>query len=551
MYQPPGPLAVLFRAVLIAIPIIFSSGRSFAQETQAVLAKAANTRIQVKKIEVTGSTLFSQQELQSILAEKMISAQPETVALSDLQDVANQITQLYLERGFLTSRAVLQPQLVKEGIVTIAVVEGKLADIQIEGLESLRAGYIRSRLQQRLGTPLNARKLEEKLRLLKSDPLLESVESSLRPGRKPGESILRVKVKEADRWQAALSTNNYSQSSLQPEKSQMTTTYRNITGLGDELSLSSSMPLDSTAFEQESLRNYDIAYRMPVNAMNGALQVQATVDDKTITESAFAALGIRNRSERYSIGFRQPLVRSVRQEFALSLHFKAEKTQSFLFDDIPFAFGSSADDQGITQTRILEFGQDYSRRDSLGVWNLRSSLNFGLDVLEATSQAGATPDGQFFSWQVQGQRVQKLGGGSLLIAQGALQLSPDSLLSSQQFELGGGQSVRGFRQNARLGDNGWRVSLEGRVPLWKTKKDKRPILQLAPFVEAGGVWNVSQNLNGQPQEGFLAGAGVGLLFQPSRKLNIRVDYGVPLVRVSDGDRALQENGLYFSIGSSY
>lgn len=361
---------------------------------------------------------------------------------------------------------------------------------------------MRSRLQQRPGTPLNARQLEEKIRLLKSDPLFESVESSLRPGQNPGESILRVKVKESDRWQAALSTNNYSQSSLQPEKSQITTTYKNITGLGDELSLSSSMPLDSTAFEQDSLRNYDIAYRMPVNAMNGALQVQATVDDKTITEPAFAALGIRNRSERYRVGFRQPLVRSMRQEFALSLGFRAEKTQSFLFHDIPFAFGPGADEQGITQSRVLEFGQDYSRRDGAGVWNLKSSFNFGLDVLDAT------PENQFFSWQVQGQRVQKLGGGNLLIAQGALQLSPDSLLSSQQFELGGGQSVRGFRQNARMGDNGWRVSLEGRIPVWKTRKDKRPILQVAPFVEAGGVWNVSHNAKGQPQEGFLAGAGV-------------------------------------------
>jgi hemolysin activation/secretion protein len=545
MYQPPSSLAVLFRAVLIAIPIAFFSGRSFAQETQTVLAKAADTRIQVKKIEVTGSTLFSQQELQSILAEKMMSAQPEIVALSDLQDVANQITQLYLERGYLTSRAVLPPQQVKEGVITIAVIEGTLADIQVEGLESLRAGYVRDRLQQRAGTPLNARQLEEKIRLLKGDPLFESVESSLRPGKSPGESILRVKVKEADRWQSALTTNNYSQSSLQPEKSQMTTTYKNITGLGDELSLSSSMPLDSTAFEQDSLRNYDIAYRMPVNAMNGAVQVQTTVDDKTITEPAFAALGIRNRSERYRVGFRQPLVRSMRQEFALSLGFKAEKTQSFLFNDIPFAFGPGADEQGITQSRVLEYGQDYSRRDGAGVWNLKSNFNFGLDVLDAT------PENQFFSWQVQGQRVQKLGGGSLLIAQGALQLSPDSLLSSQQFELGGGQSVRGFRQNARMGDNGWRVSLEGRVPVWKTKKDKRPILQIAPFLEAGGVWNVLQNVKGQPQEGFLAGAGVGLLFQPSRKLNIRLDYGVPLVSVSDGDRSLQENGLYFSVGSSY
>jgi hemolysin activation/secretion protein len=322
MTQPPNPLAALSHAILLALTIAFvPTQRSVAQESHTALVNPSNAQFQVQKVEVKGSTLFSEQELEVILAE---ATTPKTIAISDLQKVADQITQLYVERGFLTSRAIVPPQSIKEGVVTIAIIEGTLADIQVEGLESLRAGYVRSRLQQRPGMPLNAHKLEEKLRLLKTDPLFESVESSLRPGNQPGESVLRVKVKESKTFKTTLSTDNGSQS-LQPEKSRMTATYKNILGLGDELLLSSSMKLDASAFEQDkdTLRNYEIAYRMPVNAMNGTVQVQAAVDDKSVTESAFAALGIRNRSEQYSIGFRQPLVRSLREEFAVSLSFEA------------------------------------------------------------------------------------------------------------------------------------------------------------------------------------------------------------------------------------
>jgi hemolysin activation/secretion protein len=259
-------------------------------------------------------------------------------------------------------------------------------------------------------------------------------------------------------------------------------------------------------------------------------------------------LGLRSRDEVYALTYRQPIVKSLRQEFALSLGFSAQKSQTFLFKDIPYPFGSSADANGVTQTRVLQFGQDYSRRDVLGAWVVSSSLNFGLGILDATQQSGSVPDGQFFSWQLQGQRVQRLGKGNLLIAQGNLQLSADSLLSSQQFNLGGAQSVRGFRQNARAGDNGWRLSLEGRIPVVKSAQ-QRPIFQLAPFVDAGAVWNTAGNPSGLIAQGFLAGAGLGLLWQPTESLNIRLDYGIPLVNLPDRSNGLQDSGLYFSVST--
>ena len=55
--------------------------------------------------------------------------------------------------------------------------------------------------------------------------------------------------------------------------------------------------------------------------MNGSVQLRAAFNDYRITDSEFASLNIEGNSELYEVNFRQPLVRSTKEEFALSLGF--------------------------------------------------------------------------------------------------------------------------------------------------------------------------------------------------------------------------------------
>ncbi len=134
---------------------------------------------------------------------------------------------------------------------------------------------------------------------------------------------------------------------------------------------------------------------------------------------------------------------------------------------------------------------------------------------------------------------------NFFIAQLDLQLTPDGLLPSQQFVIGGGQSVRGYRQNVRAGDNGLRFSLEDRITLQRDR-DGKDLLQAAPFFDLGLVWNVDNNPNLIQSQRFIAGLGLGILWKPLPNLNLRLDYGLPLVTLSDRGNNLQDDGLYFS-----
>jgi hypothetical protein len=89
----------------------------------------------------------------------------------------------------------------------------------------------------------------------------------------------------------------------------------------------------------------------------------------------------------------------------------------------------------------------------------RCSCQFSLGVgtLSATLNADPIPDGRFLRWLGQVQRVQLLDGDNLLLFGVDVQASFDPLLASQQFVIGGAQSIRGYRQNIRHGDNGFRT----------------------------------------------------------------------------------------------
>jgi len=474
----------------------------------------AEAQIEVRDIQVIGSTVFDSAVLEATVAP----FENRMLSLADLQQAASTITELYLQAGYITSRAVLPDQAAEEGVVQLLVIEGELSDIRVEGTERLQH-YVRDRVAIGSDSPLNQRALEDQLRLLQFDPLFENIEASLSAGETLGESILTVNVTEAAPFRVNLVADNYSPDSIGRERIGAEISYLNPLGFGDEFFTSAYIAPGGGS------NVYELGYRVPLNARNGTLQMRFVPSNFRIVNPEEANipdnLDIRGAADFYSVNFRQPLIRTPREEFALSSGFRYRSGETLISD---FLIDSSV-------VSVIEFGQDYLRRDTQGAWAFQSQFNIGTGLFDATVNDSGLADGRFFSWQGQLQRVQLLGPNQTLVMQADLQFSSDALLGSEQFILGGGQSVRGFGQNVLAGDNGFRFSIEDRLVVLRNNAEE-PLLQIVPFLDFGFVWSHDSSQSTSDDD-FILGSGVGVIFTPIPQIDVRLDLGLPLVDVDD------------------
>lgn len=501
---------------------------------EAVPGKPAET-ITVEKFEVVGSTVFSPEEFEAVTSR--FTGRP--ISIAELFQARSAVTQLYIDRGYITSGAYIPPQTLQGGVVTIQVVEGGLEDINVTGTRRLNPNYVRSRIAVATSPPLNRQRLLESLQLLQLNPLIENLSAELSAGSRPGTSLLEVRVTEAQSYSLQLGIDNGRVPSVGSFRRRLQLNEANFLGLGDNFSVGYANTRGSNAF--------DGSYTLPLNPRNGTLTLSYGTTSSDIVEEPFNFLDIQAASRYYDLTLRQPIVESPTQEFALGLtasRRESKASYSLQGERDPFP-SPGADDEGRTRISALRFFQEWTQRNSREVIAARSQFNLGIGALNATINADPAPDSRFFGWQGQAQWVRLLAPDTLLLLRADVQLASTALVPIEQFGLGGLESIRGYRQDLLLTDNGAFASAEVRLPILRVSQ-LDGVLQLAPFIDFGIGWNNAGRPVQEPNT--LASFGLGLRWQQGDRFTARLDWGIPLVSVDDlSERTWQENGVYFSV----
>ncbi|MBD2435503.1 ShlB/FhaC/HecB family hemolysin secretion/activation protein [Nostoc sp. FACHB-110] len=490
------------------------------------------TKFKVERIEVLGSTVFQAKDFAAITAPFV----GREVSFAELLQVKDAIGKLYTDKGYVTTGAVILPQTVEAGVIKIQVVEGSLQEIQVVGNRRLSSSYIRDRIQLGAEKPLNVPRLLEKLQLLRLDPRIKNLSAELQTGTTPGTNILRVEVQEANTFSATVSLDNGRSPSVGSFRRGIDVQETNLLGLGDTLSVGYTNTNGSNTIAA--------SYTLPVNAHNGTVSLSFNQGWNNVIEEPFSVLDIQSNSTSYELGFRQPLIQKPTQELAIGLSFSRQESQTKLgLDNIGgFPLSPGADENGNTKISALRFTQEYTQRSNTQVFAARSQFSLGVDWFDANVSNNA-PDSRFFAWRGQAQWVRQFAPETLLLVRGDLQLAADSLVPLEQFGLGGQLSVRGYRQDTLLTDNGLLFSSEFRFPIFRASKIGG-VLQLTPFIDVGQGWNTKSS---DPATSTLVGTGFGLLWKQGNNFSARLDWGIPLISVDGNKGSLQENGLYFSM----
>ncbi len=492
--------------------------------------------ITVKEFRFEGNTVYSDKELGAIVAPY----KGKELTFAQLIQVSARVGEFYVRNGYYTSGALVPPAKNKKvpssaGIVTIQVVEGKVERINLTGGDRLQ-GYVRDHLERAINPVLNENKLLEALRLLQVDPLVKRIAAEILPGSGPARSVVEVQLEAEKPFSAAVILDNERSPAVGSFQRRLQLDYANPLGLGDKLSATYRNTQGSNAVQA--------SYRLPVNSQNGSIEFAYTFLDSEIIEEPFTQLDILTDYQAYDVTYRQPVFRKASeratQEFALGLTGSRQESDASLLGT-PFPISTGADEQGRTDITALRFFQEWTRRGGQEVLFARSQFSLGLDLFDSTINEEG-PDSRFFSWRAQAYWLQLLPANLTLRLRGDLQLSDRDLVPVEQVTVGGPTTVRGYRQDLLLGDNGFLAGVELGIPV---TSGRYGAFQFVPFFDVGTIFGGNSQIT--VDTSTLASVGLGLQYIFEERVSARLDYGIPLINIDSSENTWQEQGISFSL----
>ncbi len=502
-------------------------------------------RFYVREFKPVGNTVFSTKELKEFTAPYVNRA----VTSEDLEAVRHALTLHYVNHGYINSGAVIPDQKITDGVIEIHIVEGRLTDVEVEGIERLSSKYLSKRLFLGAGPPLNVTNLQEQLQILLQSPHIDRMNVEIGPGDLPGEAILRARVHESRPYYLGATVDNHLSPSVGEVQAQARGGIRNVFGSGDTLG-------GEIGFA-EGLDDLSLFYSLPITPQDTMLNTFFDRSRSTVVEEPFDLIDIEGRTTSYGVRLSHPFYRTQSQQFMVSLGLDRRSSRTYLLGQ-PFSFSLGVPPDGETDVTVVRFGQEWIDRSQKQVIAVRSTFSFGIDALGATinetdsracrsGSLGTCADGEFFAWLGQFQWARRTGeAGGQIIFRADAQLTKDSLLPLEQFAVGGALSVRGYRQNVLVRDRGYSASLEYRHPIFRDEGG-RSVLQLAPFVDVGAGRFVDRP---SPKPHSIASIGVGLRWDPHPKVHANLYWGHALDKVETPSHDLQDSGIHFSISAN-
>jgi hemolysin activation/secretion protein len=349
--------------------------------------------------------------------------------------------------------------------------------------------------------PVNMQEIERALQMLLADPEIRGVHGELLPGRQRGQNVLVIHVEEETPFEVSTEGGNNNPPAIGSWGGQLNVGDRNLLGFGDSLSGEFALT--------EGYDSQEVNYSFPFTAYGTSLLLHFRRSEGKIVEDQFDEVDIRSESWTGGIGLQHPFFRTPTRELLVGAMGEWRRVDTSILGR-RFSFEPGPDD-GRADLSVLRFFQQWTSRSRTNVFVARSTVSWGIDVLDATTHSDDDiPDGRFVAWLGQFQWAHLFSERFLrtqLLIRADVQVANDPLLSLEQFAVGGLATVRGYRENQLVRDNGVVASVELRIPVLSDRLGPHSI-EFVPFVDFGRSWNVDET----PSKRTLGSIGLGLRY---------------------------------------
>ncbi len=495
----------------------------------------------VARIDIVGSTLIPEADLRAFAAPY----EGRRVPVEDLVRLRDALTRAYVDAGYVSSGARFPPQDLSGGVVTIEVVEGRLdpGDVAFLGNAYLDGGFLLGRLGPLGDGPLNVGDLNARLDLLGGLGAVDAVDARLLPGEEEGESRLEIDVREAPRFGGGIIVDNENTPLVGQIRTSAFVSVTSVFGVDD--------PLYARVGVARGLRDFEGIYSFPVEPGKSQAFLGWKYSDSRIVDDPLEELRITTSLLELDTGLEVNVLSDAESELAALGGFRFRTSETTILDT-PFP----GRDDGKTSYAMAALGARWTRFWEDAAFSLRGDVNFGAGRLGLEANPlGGEPPHRFAYLLGQAGYARRLDEeGRQISARLTAQLALSQLPLSEQFEIGGFDTVRGYRENTLLRDSGVVASLEGLVPLvavaWPgaTSGVGDPNIYVRPFLDAGVGWDFAERDATRRDPKALASVGAGLLWAPTRLISAKVDVGLRLIDANyAGAETLQDLGIQFSV----
>lgn len=461
----------------------------------------------------TGNTAFSDEQLAAVLLD--LSGQGLT--LGQLQQAADRITAWYRQHDWLLARAILPPQEIDDGYLTIQIVEGKYDQVRLNNQSALPDRLLQNATRGlNAGDGVRAGALENALMSLDALPASQ-VNSRLSRGEQVGTSALDIDVNDLPALSGQLSLDNYGNTYNGEYRLTGGLTVANPFGLGDSLQLQ--------ALVSDGDQKYlSTQYELPVGPWNTRVGLSLSWLEYELGKD-FDSLNAKGKAATGSVFASQNWWQQRRWGVSSRIEWRYRD-----LEDEQLGVASEKTLRSVT----LDLVNGYWRDDLLGgsANSYRLSWTHGelsMDSPYAVASDFYGTEGRYHKVNLAVLRQQRLSPRFTLNMNFRGQLADGNLDSVEKMSLGGAYGIRAFPQGEASGDEGWLASTELRYALssqW----------QLGAFLEAGEITYNKDPLAIGDRHRNLKGAGVSAYWQPHHQWQISATAATSL----DGEEAASD-----------
>lgn len=431
-----------------------------ASKPQAPALPADTRCFPIQDIELKGADSLSAADRTRLLKPYV----GQCLGVAQLNQLLKVITDHYITKGRVTSRAYLPQQDLSSGHLQVLVVEGKL-----EGLKGAQGSTVTDRelamaFPGKVGAALNLREVEQLVDQLSRLPSKQA-QMELTPGSQIGGSEVLVKNQPQKPWRASLSRNNDGQKSTGEQQWGAGLEWDSPLGLADQLILRGGH--DAISDHQKTSKNSMLYYNVPWGWWNFSY---------TYSESEYRAPGDLDGykykqtgdSQNHQVRAERVVHRDDVSKTSVNVGLTHLRTNNYFNDER----------LDVSSNRLSEFqvGINHGRRIGNAFVNLDVGMQNGTGAFDAQKddqeriRGNLTPTPRYRKYTATVSYLQPftLWGESLSFSSLATgQRSEDVLYPAQRMSLGGSYSVRGFKDQQLTGDSGgyWRNEVRWARPV--------------------------------------------------------------------------------------